>query len=77
MYRGQRRCIGQGKPTTYPDECVKTHYRLWFSSTNFPNAPLWAALVNSSPSQSWHLLISRQEYLEKWPESSQVFACSF
>ncbi len=29
-----------GKPTTYPGYFVKTHYRPWFSSTNFPNAPL-------------------------------------
>ncbi len=27
IYRGHRRFIGQGKPTPYPDACVKTHYR--------------------------------------------------
>ena len=32
--------------------CTAPMYRPLFSSTNFLNAPIWAALVNSSPSQS-------------------------
>jgi len=64
IYRAHRRLIGPPWMFHYPDDFVKTHDRLWFSSTPFTNAPLRQSMTYFI--SFWSNTNKRRHHLARW-----------